>query len=255
MSLSLSLLCGCLLCVSDTHTHTHHHPQVQQTERKGQEKAKETKDTDVTGASASASTDGDASASPTTASSPPSMSAKSGGGTAVVTVTVRRPKRNASGATEEWHTYTLPVDTAKGLEEVEIADDATGNSARGVRRRLLPPSKLSAREGGGMPPPLPFDGAACVEYRGRTADAALELPSHAVLDVPSGDDASIDVVGADKLPKSLWVTVGLLATEGVAVQLKLKRRKTVAARHCDRASGKLYLYDISGGAVTALIKT
>ena len=177
-----------------------------------------------------------------------------------VRLVVRRPRRSKSSGdsalTEEWYAYELAVDTAKALEEVEIADEGAGLSARGVRRRLLPPTRARASEGGREAPPLPFDAHAHVEYRGRSADAKLELPKFASLDLSSSDaDATIDASGASSLPKSLWVTVGLLATEGLAVQLKLKRAKRVRAAHCDAASGELYLYEVAGGAVTALIKT
>ena len=51
-----------------------------------------------------------------------------------VTLEVRHSSGSAGDHTDEWYTYDLSVDTAKPLQEVEIADEATGNFARGVRR-------------------------------------------------------------------------------------------------------------------------
>ena len=57
-----------------------------------------------------------------------------------------------------------------------------------------------------------------VQYQGHRAEAQLQLPSVAVR---SHDDT----------PPGLWLTVGLLATDGLALQLRLKRADKVRAPH------------------------
>lgn len=68
------------------------------------------------------------------------------------------------------------------------------------------------------------------------ADALLQLP-----------DAPIkDLVG--ELPAVVWVTVGLLAVDGAALQLKLKRTDKPTQR--DRMAGSWNVYHPVGGAIT-----
>lgn len=170
-----------------------------------------------------------------------------------VTLEVRHSSGSAGDHTDEWYTYDLSVDTAKPLQEVEIADEATGNFARGVRRKLLPPLRARASEGGKPAPPLPCDGVAKVIYRDRSAVAAFSLPSQAVLNSPTEAFLDTSAASTKTCPTSLWVTMGLLATEGVAVQLKLRRAMRISAAHRDAQTGKLHLYEIAGAFVTALI--
>lgn len=53
-----------------------------------------------------------------------------------------------------------------------------------------------------------------MKFKGHTAEALLTLPE-------------VPVRSAGEEPAALWVTLGLLATDGVALQLKLKRAEKV----------------------------
>lgn len=55
--------------------------------------------------------------------------------------------------------------------------------------------------------PFPANGKIVVRYGGKTAEALLELPA------PSTRD------GAAELPGVVWLTTGLLATDGFALQV------------------------------------
>jgi hypothetical protein len=193
-----------------------------------------------------------------------------GGATAAVRVECWRQVR--AGVRERWCELDLAVDPARGPEVVNVASEDGKAVVRGFRRRLIPVDAAATR-------PLPCSGkvrwtsaaralqllptrspldllprapclgrrcalllarAACrpprpptpspqivVRYGVRKAEAQLQLPSVAVR---THNDT----------PPGLWLTVGLLATDGLALQLRLKRADKVgrpgAARSLARAS-------------------
>lgn len=67
-------------------------------------------------------------------------------------------------------------------------------------------SSLQAVEPG-MGKAFPADGKIVIKFGGRAAGALLELPA------PSTRD------GASELPAVVWLTVGLLATDSIALQV------------------------------------
>ena len=71
---------------------------------------------------------------------------------------------------------------------------------------------------------------------GRVAEALLELPTAGTRDEAAG------------LPQVIWLTVGLLAADGFALQLKLKKAPKPKER--DAVSGTWYCYHAVGGALT-----
>ena len=71
---------------------------------------------------------------------------------------------------------------------------------------------------------------------GKVAEALLELPAAATRDEAAG------------LAPVIWLTVGLLAMDGFALQLKLK--KAAKPKERDAVSGTWYCYHAVGGALT-----
>jgi hypothetical protein len=93
-------------------------------------------------------------------------------------------------------------------------------------------------------------------YDSTMAEALLQLP---VIQLRDDKDA----------PQTLWVTVGLLALDGIALQLKLKRSTKVRApwlqlpclpclliaismqaAECQRVDGTWFAYHVVGGALS-----
>jgi hypothetical protein len=56
------------------------------------------------------------------------------------------------------------------------------------------------------------------------------------------------------MPNGVWVTIGQLSRDGFALQLKLKKTKGVHEAYRCGKSGKYYVYEPSGGAITVLRK-
>jgi len=90
---------------------------------------------------------------------------------------------------------------------------------------------------------LPAVGRIAACHGERSAEALLELPAPAL--------KSAEAVAA--VPAGLWLTVGLLAKDGFALQLRLKRCDAPTER--DRATGAWDAYHVVGGAITVLTAT
>lgn len=78
-----------------------------------------------------------------------------------------------------------------------------------------------------------------VHHAGKTAEAYAELPAPAAKSE------------AKNVPSSMWLTVGLLATDGFTIQLKLKRIEERATR--SKLDGVWHVYHPVGGAITVRV--
>ena len=143
-------------------------------------------------------------------------------------------RRVRPGVHERWCDFSLALDGGRPAEAVAVKGEA-GGEARGVRHRLAP---LDADTDAAAARPLPCEGKIVARFRGRRAAALLQLPSVAVRSL------------AADAPAGLWVTVGLLAADGVALQLRLRRADRPVER--DAATGAWCAYHVAGGAVTLL---
>ncbi|GFR49693.1 hypothetical protein Agub_g11843 [Astrephomene gubernaculifera] len=153
-------------------------------------------------------------------------------------------KVHDSGVYESWYDFSMQVDDSRPPEQVEVAAAAGGGSSsnnnkgsssaaavQGLRYRLRPMDVESTR-------PLPANGKAVVRWGASLqAEALLQLPELPTRD--SGEGAAV-----------LWVTVGLLAVDGVVLQIKLKKAPKPKER--DRVAGVWYAYHPVAGALTVL---
>lgn len=145
-------------------------------------------------------------------------------------------KVHNSGVYEPWYDFPLEIDEAKPPEPVEVAvagaPGAKGAAAvvHGLRYRLKPLDVEGTR-------PLPAVGKAVVRHGEAQAEALLQLPELPLRDSEEGAPV-------------LWVTVGLLAVDGLALQIKLKKAPKPKER--DRVSGVWYAYHPVAGALTLL---
>ncbi|WIA29347.1 hypothetical protein OEZ86_011852 [Tetradesmus obliquus] len=85
-------------------------------------------------------------------------------------------------------------------------------------------------------------GKVAVHFMGSVAEALLQLP-----EVPLRSSTAAD--GGP--PPGLWLTVGLLAADGFALQLRLKKADRPTER--DRTEGTWFAYHPVGGAITVLV--
>jgi hypothetical protein len=108
---------------------------------------------------------------------------------------------------------------------------ASGATVRGTRWRLLPPAAPRR-----VPP------AARLRCSLGTAEVALELP-------PLDDAAAAEAAWA-AAPPVVWATLGALARDGFALQLRLARVDAPRAAAVDGDTGRLMLYRLAGGALT-----
>ncbi|KAG2431018.1 hypothetical protein HYH02_013547 [Chlamydomonas schloesseri] len=180
--------------------------------------------------------------------------AANGGGAAappppVKICTWRKVHDGAGGVFESWYDFAMAIDDSRPPEPVEVA--ATGSAAaaaastsgsssgsssqapaavHGLRYRLKPLELDDTR-------PLPANGKASVRWGELAAEALLALPELPTRD--SGEGAPV-----------LWVTVGLLAVDGLALQVKLK--KAAKPKERDRVAGVWYAYHPVAGALTVL---
>lgn len=164
-------------------------------------------------------------------------------------------KVHDSGVYEPWYDFVMEVDDSRPPEHVEVAAANAGASStskagpgsgpggaagsasvqaaavvHGLRYRLKALDFESTR-------PLPANGKAVVRWGERVAEALIQLP-----ELPLRDSAE----GAPVL----WVTVGLLAVDGVVLQVKLKKAPKPKER--DRIAGVWYAYHPVAGALTVL---
>lgn len=107
-----------------------------------------------------------------------------------------------------------------------------GVQVTGKRWRLLGQSLDSGR-------PFPTNGRIAVCHNGCSAEAILNMPA------PSTKSAG----SLAEVPASIWVTVGMLAQDKFALQLRLKRTEQPKERDSE---GVWYVYHVTGGAITLL---
>ncbi|KAK9802993.1 hypothetical protein WJX73_006147 [Symbiochloris irregularis] len=129
---------------------------------------------------------------------------------------------------EPWGDYTCRLDSSHATEAVQVEGEQ-GTRVHGTRQRL------QAMEVAPDAKALPWRSKVAVVHGGVSAEAWVELPAAETRQL------------IDKLPKIVWVTVGLLATDGFALQLKC--RKVEAAAHRDSALGCWCVYVPVGGAL------
>jgi hypothetical protein len=129
---------------------------------------------------------------------------------------------------------TLLPDVAAPATAVSLCDGA-GAAVKGHRWRLLPPHAPRR-----LPP------RARVRCQLGVVDALLDLPAPAAARGAAADEAW------RAAPHVLWVTLGSLARDGFAVQLRLARVDAPGAAGIDGNTGALTLYRAAGGAVTLL---
>eukprot|EP00879_Flechtneria_rotunda_P025512 GHRR01027113.1.p1 GENE.GHRR01027113.1~~GHRR01027113.1.p1 ORF type:complete len:191 (+),score=94.22 GHRR01027113.1:265-837(+) len=167
---------------------------------------------------------------------------------------------------EHWCDITLAIDASKPSEIVSISTQqqtalsskptssqgnngskagtkANGNGAtsvHGLRYRLQPSDPESMRA-------LPMKGKVAVHLMGNVAEALVQLPEVPLRNSGNGSDGSNN----DGPPAGLWLTVGLLAADGFALQLRLKKADKPKER--DRAESTWYAYHPVGGAITVLL--
>jgi hypothetical protein len=85
-------------------------------------------------------------------------------------------------------------------------------------------------------------------HQGRIAVCYGSMSGQALLELPSAETKQASDMGP--LAGGLWVTVGLLAQDKFALQLRLKKDRAAAKR--DKASGVWNVYVPVGGAITVL---
>jgi hypothetical protein len=111
--------------------------------------------------------------------------------------------------------------------------------------------------------PAPHDGKVTVTFGTARAEALLDLPA------PGRVRADVSGGGVDRgtageeaealaamaaLPNAMWVTVGLLARDGFALQLKLKKTPGVHEAYRCAKTGVYWVYEPSGGFLTTARK-
>lgn len=85
---------------------------------------------------------------------------------------------------------------------------------------------------------------------GRTAEAVVDLPSVSAADTEGRTSDPIDASWDERLPPAVWVTVGLLAKDGLALQLRARRAESWRECSFDSGTGKWSVYRAVGGALT-----
>ena len=174
-----------------------------------------------------------------------------------------------------WHVYDMEFDPRGDAKEVEVKLK-DGNVARGDQYKLSPPAPTTPAPGkteraraaqtaaaaASERTPVPHDGKVAATYGATRAEATLDLPApgrpHA--DVYGAGGSGVDGAASDAIrelsdmPNGVWVTIGQLSRDGFALQLKLKKTKGVHEAYRCGKSGKYYVYEPSGGAITVLRK-
>jgi hypothetical protein len=158
-------------------------------------------------------------------------SSKQAGLPAAVRVFFQR-RDGAGGWSPAWEAV-LSADASAPPADVALTA-TSGAAVRGRRWRLLPPS-VPRR----VPP------AARLRCSLGATEAALELPPL----TSDGADADADAAWA-VAPPVVWATLGALARDGFALQLRLARVDTPRAAAVDGDTGRLMLYRLAGGALT-----
>lgn len=97
---------------------------------------------------------------------------------------------------------------------------------------------------------IPHSGKVSVRASGRTAEAVVDLPSVSSADTEGKVEGPIDSSWDEKLPPAVWVTVGLLAKDGLALQLRARRAESWRECSFDSSTEKWSVYRPVGGALT-----
>jgi len=124
--------------------------------------------------------------------------------------------------------FSCLLDRDRAAEPVVVEAEGGSGRVEGRRWRLKDFSDSAL--------PVPHVGRVLMKYAGKECEALLELPA------PETKEA------AKEAPAVVWLTVGLLAADGVVLQLKLKRN--TAKMEKDRNSGVYHVYFPVGGALT-----
>ena len=131
----------------------------------------------------------------------------------------------------------LDLDLSRPAEPVQLGGEASSSGGgapsrvvHGLRHRLCGRDVSESR-------PLPSTGKLMVRFGVSKAEALLQLPEVPLRSLNDG-------------PATLWLTVGLLAVDGLTVQLKLRKADKPSER--DKAAGLWYAYHVVGGALTVL---
>lgn len=177
-----------------------------------------------------------------------------------------------------WHVVDFEVDESVPSKEVVLrSEEGSGFELKGDRRKLKPPTAsaataappamserakaaVAAAKAASSATPAPHDGKVTVTFGTARAEALLDLPA------PGRVRADVSGGGVDRgtaaeeaealaamaaLPNAMWVTVGLLARDGFAAQLKLKKTPGVHEAYRCAKTGVYWVYEPSGGFVTA----
>ena len=171
-----------------------------------------------------------------------------------------------------WHCYDMKLDAGKAPKAVEISLD-DGYTMSGDQHKLLPPAPSApkpakskqaqeaqaAAKAASECTPVPHNGKVTATYGRTRAEALLDLPApgrmHADVyggnGVGGGDADEAEATEAmGGMPSGVWVTVGLLARDGFALQIKLKKTKGVHEAYRCAKTGLYYIYEPAGGALT-----
>jgi hypothetical protein len=185
----------------------------------------------------------------------------------------------AASAWYRWHVVEFQIDESAPAKEVVLTlEDGSGFVLKGDRKKLKPPT--AARETAAPPPrserakemvaaaraasadtPAPHDGKVAVTFGTIRAEALLDLPAPGgrvgaairgggAVDRGTPAEESEALEAMSSLPSALWVTVGLLARDGFAAQLKLKKTAGVHEAYRCLKTGKYWVYEPSGGFIT-----
>ncbi|CAL5223717.1 g6272 [Coccomyxa viridis] len=149
-----------------------------------------------------------------------------------VSVSVWRALQN--GVLEPWADFKLSVDASKPAEMITVkgSDGSGKDSVKGSRSRLKELSIEATR-------PLPATGKVAVVFGQHSTECRLSLPA-----------ATTKESSASELAAHGWLTVGNLAADGFALQLKLRRVAKPQVR--DKDMGEWLCYHPTGGAITVL---
>ena len=149
-------------------------------------------------------------------------------------------------------------DEGRATDPSTAGADAFGARAHGEGAR-----GAAAASAASAVTPAPHDGKVIATFGRSRAEALLDLPAPGRVraDVVGGGAAPGDfeqeaaaVAQMAEMPSAVWVTVGLLARDGFALQVKLKRTPGVHEAYRCAKTGLYWVYEPAGGAVTTAKK-
>lgn len=181
-----------------------------------------------------------------------------------------------------WHMVDFQIDDSVPAKEVVLRLEENGGfELFGDRKKLKSPNvssasiktpepaseaakqALAAAKKASTNIPAPHDGKVTVTFGTTRCEVILDLPApgRVKADVSGGgvDRGSVAeeaeaVSQMENLPAAMWVTCGLLARDGFAVQLKLKKTQGVHEAYRCAKTGVYWVYEPSGGFVTVARK-